>query len=80
MPVKDHINAFRSTKTSFKPNKTLIEDVIHIIILERKGHFTKSRFKLHKEFIKFEEKPRRFKRYEPSKNKRSPCDQPWWRR
>jgi hypothetical protein len=42
MPVKDHINAFRSTKTSFKPNKTLIEDVNNIIILERKGHSTKS--------------------------------------
>lgn len=25
MPVKDHTNAFRSTKTSFKPNKTLID-------------------------------------------------------
>jgi hypothetical protein len=42
MPVKDHINAFRLTKASFKPNKTLIEDVNNIIILERKGHSTKS--------------------------------------
>lgn len=22
MPIKDHINAFRSTQTSFKPNQT----------------------------------------------------------
>lgn len=25
MPVKDHTHAFRSTKTSFKPNQTLID-------------------------------------------------------
>ena len=78
MPVKDHINAFRSTKTSFKPNKTLIEDVNNIIILERKGHSTKSRSQLYKEFLKFEEKLSRLKRYEPPKNKRSSCDKPWW--
>ena len=27
MPVKDHVNAFRSTKTTFKPNCTLHSDV-----------------------------------------------------
>ena len=27
MPVKDHSNAFRSTKVSFRPNRTLIDEV-----------------------------------------------------
>jgi hypothetical protein len=78
MPVKDHINAFRSTKTSFKPNKTLIEDVANMIILERKAYFAEGRSKLHKELIKFEKKPSDFERYESSKNKRSSCDQSRW--
>lgn len=28
MPVKDHTHAFRSTKASFMPNKTLIDQVL----------------------------------------------------
>jgi hypothetical protein len=34
MPIKDHSNAFRSTKASFKPNKPVIDEV-NIELLQR---------------------------------------------
>jgi hypothetical protein len=60
--------AFRSTNTSFKPEKHYINDVRYLIIVESTRNSAKSGYKLHSTVINFEEKLSSFKWYEPLKN------------
>lgn len=76
MPVKDHINAFRSTKASFKPSKPAFDEVNITLMIEIQGNSRKGWHELYIKLIVSQKKPCCFKKHQSSKIQKFACNQP----
>lgn len=68
MPVKDHMVAFKSSNTSFKPKKHQINEVLSLTIVESAWNSWESGYQLHLKIIMFEKKFSCLEWNEPSKD------------